>query len=186
MEDAQIIELYWLRSEQAISETAIKYGKLCKAISYNILHNCEDAEECVNDTYLKTWESIPPQRPRILSAFVAKITRNLSLHQYKHQHAQKRGGGQIAMVLSEMEDCIPTNCSMDDALERIAIADALNSFFENLPLEIRNIFIQRYWFLFSISELALEHRTTESKIKSILFRCRKKLAEVLKEAGVSV
>lgn len=117
MKDHEIIELYWARNQLAITATADKYGSYCHTIAYNILHNNEDAEECSNDTYLGAWNSIPPQRPNRLSIYLGKITRNLALNRYKRYTAEKRGHGQVELVLSELEACIPANTSVEQAIE---------------------------------------------------------------------
>lgn len=183
MEDSKIVELYWLRSERAIQETADKYGGLCASIAYNILRSREDAEECVNDTYLHAWNAMPPQRPGVLSAFVGRITRNLALHRYHRSTAKKRGGGQVPAALSELDQCLAGG---GDMLEGVVIANVLNAYLDGLPAEVRNMFIQRYWFLFSIADIAAEHRTTESRVKSALYRARQGLRAALTEEGIGL
>ena len=184
MEDAKIIELYWLRSEQAVRETADKYGWMCTSIAYHILHSHEDAEECVNDTYLHAWNAMPPQRPQILSAFIGKITRNLSLHRYRYNTAKKRGGGQVPAALSELDQCVTGDGG--DMLEGIVIAGVLNAYLDSLPTETRNMFIQRYFFLFSIADIAAEHHAAESRVKAALYRARQGLRAALTEEGIGL
>ena len=140
MEDSRIIELYWERSEQAIAETAAKYGSYCYTIAYNVLHNREDAGECVNDTYLGAWDSMPPQRPSILSAFLGKITRNLALKCWRDAHVQKRGGGQLPVVLEELEECISGRLSVEEQIEAKLLSEWINDFVAQLAEEERQVF----------------------------------------------
>ena len=184
MEDNQIIKLYEDRSESAISETASKYGKYCYSIAYRILYNEQDSEECVNDTYLRTWNSIPPQNPNIFSAFLGKITRNLALDKYRYYNREKRGNGQVAFALEELEECIPTIKSTEQEIQDKMLVTILNDFLEDLPIRQRIIFVQRYWYLRSVSEIAEEFSMSESNIKVILFRIRNKLKKVLEKEGV--
>jgi len=186
MDDELILELYWARSESAIHETAIKYGKYCVKIAMNILRNKEDAEECVNETYLKAWEAIPPERPSIFSAFLGKITRNLSLNKYKEQRTQKRGGGEIALILDELEDCVPSGGSVEAEAEANAVAEAINAFLRSINRENRAVFVRRYWYADSITSITARHHMTESKVKSMLFRTRNKLKDYLEKEGVAI
>mgnify|MGYP003298482919 CR=1 FL=1 len=186
MDDRQIINLFNERSETAISETAAKYGKYCHAIAYNILFNEEDTEECVNDTYLKAWENIPPQEPNILSAFLGKITRNLAISKYRYYNSKKRGNGQVALALEELAECIPSQSSTEQAVSDRLLVETLNCFLNELPLEKRNIFLQRYWYLRSVAEIAKEFAITESKVKMILLRTRNKLKQFLEKEGYSI
>lgn len=186
MKDHEIIGLYWERKENAISATAEKYGKYCYSISYNILHNNEDAEECVNDTYLRAWKSMPPQRPKLLSAYLGKITRNLSLNRFKHYTTKKRGHGQAQLVLSELEDCIPTKTSLEQIVEEKILVSSINHFLYALPEQKRNIFICRYWYLFSIRDIAEKYKMSENKITTLLFRMRKKLKLHLEKEGITL
>lgn len=184
MKDHEIIGLYWERKENAISATAKKYGKYCYSISYNILHNNEDAEECVNDTYLSAWKSMPPQRPEPLSAYLGKITRNLSLNRFKYYTAKKRGHGQTELVLSELEDCIPAKTSVEQIVEEKTLVNSINNFLYALPEYKRNIFICRYWYLFSIRDIAEKYKMSETKISTLLFRMRNKLKLHLEKEGI--
>lgn len=143
MEDNQIIQLYFDRSEDAISQTAVKYGKYCHTIAYNILHNFEDSEECVNETYWKAWGIIPPRRPKKLAAFLGKVTRNLSLDMYRRYNADKRGGGEMAVALDELGDCVSSLSNMDEHAEKQVLADTLNRFLASLSAEHRKIFMRR-------------------------------------------
>lgn len=186
MEDSRIIELYWERSEQAIAETAAKYGTHCYAIAYNVLNNREDADECVNDTYMSAWDSMPPNRPSVLSAFLGKITRNLSLKRWRDAHVQKRGGGQIPVVLEELEECISGGLSVEEQIEAKQLALWVDAFVRGLQEEERKVFVCRYWYLDSVDEIALRFGFTKSKVKSMLMRTRIKLREWLEERGVTV
>lgn len=185
MDDNQIIELYWARSEAAISETAKKYGNYCHHIAYNILSNQEDSEECVNDTWLKTWEAIPPTRPERLSAFLGKITRNLALHRYEKYNAIKRGAGQVALALHELEECIPARDNVERVIDDLVLTEILNDFLAGLPAETRQIFVRRYWHLHSVKEIAAEYHISESKVKVTLFRTRRKLRQLLEKEGIA-
>ena len=186
MEDHQIIQLFFDRSEEAISQTAIKYGKYCHTIAYNILHNFEDSEECVNDTYWKAWSIIPPRRPKKLLAFLGKITRNLSLDMYRHYTADKRGGGQMAVALEEMDDCVPSIGGIDDYTEKKVLVDAFICFLASLSTEHRKIFMRRYWYVSSVKEIANDYGITESKVKMSLLRSRNQLKEFLEKEGIAL
>ena len=184
MDDRQIIQLYHERSETALSETAEKYGKYCHTIAYNILYNEEDTEECVNDTYLKAWESIPPQNPDKLSVFLGKITRNLALDKYRYYNREKRKVTRTELVLDELSECIPAADSVEQTFSNKLLVEVLNRFLEELPTEKRRIFLQRYWYLRSVKEIADEFAISESKVKMTLLRLRSKLKQVLEKEGI--
>ena len=184
MNDLEIIALFFERQEKAISATADKYGNYCHAIAYNILFNNSDAEECVNDTYLGAWNSIPPQRPNNLAAYLGKITRNLALNRYKHNTVAKRGYGQVEIALSELENCISDNTDVEQEVEDSLIVSVINRFLYAHSLKNRNIFIRRYWYLDSTEEIAEKSGFTVSKVKSMLFRIRKRLYAQLTEEGL--
>lgn len=184
MEDGEIVALYWERSEAAISETLEKYGRYCNQIAYNILRNAQDAEECVSETCLRAWNAMPPQRPCRLSSFLGKITRNLSLNRYERYAAQKRGSGQGELVLSELEECIPSGATVEEASEEMALTQALNSFLAALPKLNRTVFVRRYWYLCSIQEIAAQYGMKESKVTSMLFRARNRLRLHLEKEGI--
>lgn len=184
MDDEKIIDLFWQRDETAITETDRKYSRYCYNISYSILINREDAEECVNDTYLHTWNAIPPHRPNRLSTFLGKITRNLSLQKYIKSHAQKRGGGQVDAALNELEECIPDQGDVEQWIEDSLIQESINRFLRKLKPEVRMVFVSRYWHLNSIEHISARFGFTESKVKSILFRTRKQLKTHLEEDGI--
>jgi RNA polymerase sigma-70 factor (ECF subfamily) len=186
MDDQQIIDLYWARSENAISETAKKYGKYCHAIAYHILHNDEDSEECVNDTYLNAWEAMPPHRPHRLSAFLGKITRNLSLDRYKRLAAEKRGSGQVPLALNELLECVPTADSTEKVVDDLALTESLNRFLGTLSVDSRKIFLRRYWYLIPVKEIAADFSISESKVKMSLLRSRKELKQFLEKEGITL
>lgn len=183
MDDKQIVDLYWARTENAISETAHKYGKYCHYIAYNILHNDEDSEECVNDSYLKVWNVIPPQRPSKLSTFLGKITRNLALDRYKYNTREKRGSGQMPLVIDELAECISATDSTNQVIDDMVLADCFNRFLATLPVETRKIFMRRYWYFSSIKEIATDFSISESSVKMTLLRTRSKLKQLLEKEG---
>lgn len=185
MDDQKIIQLYWNRSEKAITATNAKYGRYCHSIAYHILHSHEDAEECVDETWLQTWNSIPPERPRRLQAFLGKITRNLSLNRYEKESAQKRGGGTIPLILEELAECIPAN-HPDSIIDEFAFKDLLERFLDALPQETCKLFIRRYWYMESIRELSKKFHKSENNINVTLFRTREKLRDYLEKEGVAL
>lgn len=184
MEDAKIIELFFSRSEEAITETASKYGKLCFSISGNILGNNEDSEECVNDTYLALWNCIPPQRPSNLMAFISKIVRNLSLKKLDYNLAKKRDSS-ITHSLSELEEILPdkaiSNKFSDEEIGRI-----LSNFLKNEKADSRNVFIRKYWYFDSVEDISKRYKFSESKVKSMLFHTRNRLKKYLIKEGVRI
>ncbi len=186
MEDHRIVDLYWARSEKAISETADKYGRYCYSIAFNILHSNEDSEECVNDTYLNAWNAMPDQRPSKLCAFLGRITRNLSLKRWEKYTAEKRGAGQVPLVLDELQECVPAAESTDHIVDDLVLADLLNRFLASLNEEKRRIFMRRYWYLSPISEIATDFSVSESKVKMSLLRSRNELKLLLEKEGIEL
>ena len=186
MDDRQIIELYNERSETAISETADKYGKYCYYIAYHILYNEQDSEECVNDTYLRAWKAIPPQWPDKLSTFLGRITRNLALNRYQYYTREKRGYGQTSLVLDELQECVPATGSTEpeQAVEDKLLAEVINCFLHELPIEKRMMFLRRYWYMSSIKEIADDYEISEGNVKMTLFRVRNKLKQTLEKEGI--
>lgn len=184
MKDEEMVGLYWMRSEDAVAATAEKYGNYCYSIAFSILHNAEDAEECVNDAYLAAWNSSPPHRPERVAAFLGKITRNVSLNRWKQYNAQKRGEGQTELALSELEECIPAKTGIEQAVEDELLTWSIEKFLYSQPRLKRNLFIRRYWYISSIQELADEYGMSESKVKSLLFRMRKKLKHHLAKEDI--
>ena len=186
MDDEKIVQLYCERNEQAIQETANKYGNYCNSIAKNILGNNEDAEECVNDTYLNTWNSIPPHKPKMLSTFLGKIVRNLAFNRYKHNHANKRGGGELPLVLDELAECVSGNDNIADAFVMKELVSAINEFLSTLPEVKRNIFIRRYWYTESIVDIAKSYDMESTAVSMMLNRIRSKLHNYLIERGYDI
>lgn len=183
MDDQAIVELYWNRSEHALSETSAKYGKYCYSIAYNILENSEDADESVNDTYLAAWGTIPPNRPAILSTFLGKLTRRISIDCLRKRIADKRGGGEVTLVLDELEDCIAGKQNVENAYIHKELTEAINCYLDTLTQMERNIFLCRYWYLDPIAVIASNFGLSQSKVTSMLYRLRKKLRLQLEKEG---
>ncbi len=186
MEDKQIMALFWERSEAAISETTKKYGRYCHYIAYQILQNDADAEEVVNDVGLKLWNTIPPNMPKALKAYAGMLTRQLALDRFERQWAQKRGGGEIVLVLDELSECIPEGNGGSDIGEDMALRDALNRFVRSLPKKTGKMFVRRYWYGSSLAEIAKEYGMKENHVGVLLFNARKKLKEYLSREGFEV
>ena len=184
MDDNQIVDLYWRRQGTAISETKKKYGRYLFSIANHILAQYEDSEECVNDTYLGAWNSIPPHRPAVLSTYLGKITRRLALKKHRMNTAEKRGGTEADLSLDELADCIPANHAIDEQLNNRELVSILNDFLAGLPETQRQIFVCRYWYCDSIAEIARRFSWSESKVKMTLLRTREKLRLCLKKEGV--
>ena len=183
MDDKSIIELFNQRNQQAINETAEKYGNYCYSISYNILANAEDSEECVNDTYMKAWQTIPPEYPHIFSAFLAKITRNLSLDKYRRKYAAKRGKTTASIVFEELENCV---ADTKNSIDEVELTELINSFLKTLSDDKRKIFVKRYWYFSSVKEIAEFYGISESKVKMTLSRTRENFRKYLEKAEVSI
>lgn len=183
MDDNTIIELFFSRSEQAIRELDDKYGKLCHSLSYNILHSRQDAEECVNDAYLGTWEAIPPARPNPLPAFLCKIVRNLSLTRYRANRAFKRSGD-YTVALEELEDCLASPHTVEEAIEEQELVRLIEGFLENLSPKNRILLMRRYWFADSYGEIAERTGLSEKNVSVRLTRIRKQLRRYLIEREV--
>ena len=184
MEDHEIVALYWDRDERAIGESEQKYGALCRGVALRVLENIEDSEECVSDTWLRSWNTIPPQRPNLLGAFLARITRNLALDRWRAARAEKRGGGETALALEELEDCVPSGASgPEEHLEASELAALIARFLRAQPEESRRVFLRRYWYVESVSAIAEAFGFSESKVKSMLFRTRKGLRRFLEKEG---
>ena len=184
MDDLQIIELYFARDEHAIKETDRKYGKTCFRVAYNLLSNNEDSEECVNDTYLTVWNKIPPTRPNNFSAFICKITRNLSLKRLEISNAMKRSADAV-ISLSEIEATMPDNHIAPD-IEDEELGKLISAFLWSEKELDRNVFLRKYWFFDSISDIAERYSMNENSVKSMLFRSRNRLREFLKKEGIEV
>ena len=183
MEDSKIIELYRQRNENAIMETRKKYGAYCLAVAKNVLHNQEDAEECVSDTYLKAWNTIPPQKPENLQMFLAKITRNQAINRFYANSAEKRGGGELALVLDELSECLASPSDVAEQYEGKELAQYVRKFVRMLPQREGNVFVRRYFFTESITQIARKYGLTENNVAVILSRTRKKLKDYLLKEG---
>ena len=186
MDDRQLIELYFARSETAIYETDKAYGRYLRHIGFNILNDHQDTEECVNDTYFSAWRLIPPRVPAGLAMFLGKIIRNLALDKYRIRTSQKRGGGIPDTPLSELEGCLSAPDGWDDAVDGILLRDLLNSFLGGLRRDDRVIFVQRYWYFCTVSDIAEELGVSQSKVKMSLLRSRDKLRRLLEREGVGL
>ncbi len=186
MEDEMIYDLYFARDEEAIRQTEKKYGRYCFKIAYDILYNREDAGECVNDTWIRTWNAIPPKRPAIFSSFLAAITRNLSLNRYEERHAEKRGNGEIPLCLDELSEVIGKKSDVEENMDLIYLKDSLNRFLRDLPKKERILFVQRYFYVLSIDEIARKNLLSPSNVKMTLLRTREKLREELRKEGYAV
>lgn len=185
MEDSRIIELFWERAEDAISETDRKYGKYCYAIAYNILHSDPDSEECVNDTYLRAWETMPPQKPNALSAYLGRITRNLALNRLSYKAREKRAEGYVA-VLDEVSEMLPDASTMPEEADDVALREAINSFLRSLDANTRIVFVRRYWYNSAISEIAADYSIPVGTVKSTLSRTRKRFRDHLEKEGICI
>lgn len=185
MNDSKILELYWNRDEKAIFETEKKYGQYCYSIANNILKNKEDSNECVNDTYLKTWNAIPPHKPNVLKLFLGKIVRNLAINKYEKVRAQKRNS-ELEYILEELEECLPSKENTEESVEYNELTNYLNEFLQTLTMEKRKIFLFRYWYALPIKEIAKENKQNENNIKVILHRTRKELKDYLTEREVVI
>lgn len=185
MTDQTIIDLFWQRSEDAIRNTSQKYGKYLTKIAMNILNYYEESEECVNDTYLAAWEQIPPDRPQKLLPYLGRITRCLALNRYDYLTAQKRNV-EFTLQLSELEECLTGTDSIETQYESGEVTSSISSFLKKQNPDVRNIFIRRYWFSDSITEIAGRFNMSESKVKSTLFRTRKRLKKHLESEGYHI
>lgn len=185
MEDMQIIDLYNSRDERAIKETQDKYGRMLHSISYNILSNSQDSEEIVNDTYSKAWNAIPPKKPSYLGAYLGKITRNLSINLWKSKRAKKRYDG-IDLMLSELEDCIPSNETVEDILETKEISESIDDWLGSLEKDDRVLFLKRYWFGEGLNTLAKEAGVSANKMAGRMYRLRESLRKFLEREGIFI
>ena len=183
MEDERIVALYWERSEDAIRQTQSKYDNYCMGIAGRILSNHEDARECVNDTYLAAWDAIPPQRPAVLSTFLGKLTRRISIDRWRALTADKRGGSAVTVALEELEMCIPGGTDPVKEVEAKELARAISGFLRTLPYIQRKVFLMRYFEMADLTRIQEEFQISSSKAKSMLHRTRKKLKTYLQEEG---
>jgi len=186
VEDKTIVELYWRRSDEAIPATQQKYGDYCLAIAQNILTDRRDAEECVSDTWLQAWNSMPPHRPAVLSAFLGKITRGLCLNRFRHNHAQKRGGGQLPLVLEELAESLPGGTETEEELDRRQLEQLIGGFLAGLPPKKRAIFLCRYWYADSIDSIADRFGMSSGGVTLCLSRLRGGLRQTLEKGGYAL
>lgn len=183
MEDLQIIQLYWQRDPAAIQESSEKYGSYCFAIAERILGDAEDAKECVNDTWLRAWQAIPPQKPRVLRLFLARITRNLAFDRYSARQTEKRGGRELALVLDELADCVGSGRDTAAAYEAKELGQAVQRFLETLPERERALMLRRYFFAEPVADIAKRYGLRAGNVSAILSRGRKKLRAHLEKEG---
>ncbi|MCL2082126.1 MAG: sigma-70 family RNA polymerase sigma factor [Oscillospiraceae bacterium] len=186
MTDEEIIDLFWSRNQTAITQTARQYGNYCYAIANGILNNREDSEECLNDTWHRAWEAIPPQRPNKLSLFLGKITRHLAFDKYKMNRAKKRGGSEFTLVLNELDECIPSPNTVEQTIEAEELELTINQFLHSLPERKCSIFLLRYWHNKPLSEIASRFGMKENNVKASLFRTRQKLKAHLEKEDVTL
>lgn len=183
LDDSEIIGMLFDRDESALTALSRKYGSYCTSIANNILRNREDSEECVNDTYMKTWESIPPEKPKFLSAFLAKITRNLAIDRYRRDHSQKRGGDDMELIFEELEECVSDGSSVEATAERREILAAVNRFLGKLSAKNRIMFVSRYCYCESVHDIAARFGVKENNVSVSLNRTRAQLREYMKKEG---
>lgn len=183
MDDKSIVDLYFSRDQEAITQTDKKYGHYCYRIAYNILTNKEDAEESVSDTYVAAWRAIPPRRPSVLSTFLGKITRHIAIDRWRERNASKRGGGEVPLALEELQDCVAGMQNVEMDYERKEIIKAYVKFLDALPVTERRVFLCRYWYVDSVEAIADKFGFSQSKVKTMLHRTRAKLRKQLAEEG---
>ena len=183
MTDQEILDLFWKREERALEETEVQYGAYCRSIAWNILQNRLDTEECVNDTWFRAWNAIPPDRPNRLAVFLGTITRNLSLDRWRLRQSKKRGGGQLETVFSELEQCVADNISLEDRISCRELSRLLDRFLQELPQKSRCIFVRRYWYADRVADIARRYGMSVSAVKVDLHRSRNKLRSELEREG---
>lgn len=186
MQDEKIVGLFWERNEDAVSALKDRYGAYCLSIAKNILDSNEDVEEVLNDVYMSVWNAVPPEKPHNLSAFVGRITRNLSLKKWRSNTADKRGGGQTTVVLGELAECLPATNDVEEEITAKELSRVIEDFLYNTPETERNIFVCRYWYHDSISDICEQFGFTQSKVKMSLLRSRQKLLKFLETKGVTL
>lgn len=186
MEDEEILDLYFARDEQAVAETDRKYGGYCFTLANSILNNPEDAEETVSDTYMKVWKVIPPKRPNIFKMFLARITRNLSFSRWRGYTAAKRGGGEMALVLEELDGCIAAPGGVEDRMNAKELASSIRAFLNTLPTREQDIFLRRYFFVEEVDVIAKRYGMKPSTVQRTLSRTRDKLRKYLIQEGYAV
>ena len=186
MQDEAIVELYWKRDESAIRETEGKYGHYLTKIAYNILCDQEDSEECVNDTYLKAWNSMPPHKPGVLATYLGKITRQQSIDIFRRRNREKRKASEYALSLAELEDCVSGGDTIEQSVDMQLLAEAINAYLRKLTPEARNTFVGRYYYMDSVKDISAYYGMSESKTKSMLYRTRQGLKAYLEQEGFEV
>ena len=186
MEDAAIVDLYWQRSDRAIAESERKYGAYCRRIAYNIVENLQDAEECVSDTWLAAWNAMPDKRPTLLGRFLACLARNAAIGHWREQHRQKRGGGETALAIEELSECLADGKDLDAELERRELETLIGDFVAGLKETEQTVFTARYFYLMPVAEIAKKLGMGESRVKSLLFRLRGRLRQRLEKEGYAL
>lgn len=186
MQDKEIVELYFLRDEQALNETESKYGRYLYKIAFGVLNDNSDSEESVNDTYLAAWNSIPPQRPAVLSTYLGKLTRRISIDIFRRKNSAKRKASQYALSLSELEDCVKSKENLEEKLENKDLGKAISNFLRTLSKERRTLFVGRYYFCDSLKDVARYTKMSESKVKTTLYRVRLELKDYLLKEGYDI
>lgn len=181
--DEEIIKLYQQRNETAIHATDDRYGAYCYSIANGILHSAEDARECVNDAWLRAWNAIPPQHPRCLRMFLAKITRNLAFDRFKREHAHKRGSGEIQLALDELEECVPAQSDVEGEVLSQELRRGIDAFLRGISQQKRDVFLRRYFYVESTGAIAARYGLKESSVLMILSRTRKELKTYLEKEG---
>lgn len=183
MEDSQIMDLYWDRNENAIAETNRKYGALCGSIAMNLLSDREDAEECVNDTWIEAWNRIPPQRPESLKAWLCRIVRNISINRWRKNHAQKRYQG-MDRILDELEDCVPSPRNVEQEIEDAELGKCISTWLLSLPKEDQVLFVLRYWHGRALNELADKWNIPAPRLTKKMYRLRLSLKAALEREEI--
>lgn len=186
MDDTRIIALFFSRDENAIVQSDVKYGQYCRSISYNILNDHQDAEECTNDTYLQAWNTIPPTKPENLKAYLGRIVRNVSLNKFKAKKTQKRKSNEFSAAYDELENVLSSGQSIDKFIDEMHLKDLIETFLDKQTKENRKIFLARYWYFESITEISTKLGVSESKTKMSLLRMRNSLRNFLEQEGVIV
>lgn len=186
MDDEEILNLYWARDERALTETQSKYGNYCHSIVHRILHDGSDTDECLNDTWFRAWNAIPPKRPEKLHLYLGAVARNIALDRLREKKRLKRGGGEITAALDELEDCIPDADSTESVVDAAELQRLLNQFLHMLPERECNVFLRRYWYVETYEEIAARYGMKLNTVKTSLFRTRCKLKGYLEEEGIVI
>lgn len=182
--DDRILNMFWERDERALETVAERYGRYCWSVAYGILKNREESDDCVNETYLKLWESIPPNRPDNLKAYIARIAKNIALNALRSLQTQSRGGGELTVVLDELSECVASSDNVEQKAINKELIKAINKFLKTLPQKKRDIFVLRYWYVMSISDIAKRYGCSENSVSVTISRTRKTLTEFLRKRGM--